>query len=183
MEKSSSIKDIINNTMEQVRTIIDADTVVGKEIVTNNGTVIIPISKVSMGFASGGLDLTEKGKSFSGGSGTGVTVSPLGFLVVNADGKVEMLPMVREEASPLEQITEFLDHTPEILNRIKAVFTNEDPDDDLAVVTEELEKKYAEKLADDVAEETEEPALSKKELKKMMKQEAKAAKAAKRNDL
>ena len=60
MENESSIKEIIRNSLEQVRTIIDADTVVGKQIVTPSGLVIIPISKLSMGFASGGLDLPTK---------------------------------------------------------------------------------------------------------------------------
>ena len=62
MEKESSIKQLISSSLEQVRTIIDADTVVGKQMVTPSGTVIIPISKVSMGFASGGLDLPTEEK-------------------------------------------------------------------------------------------------------------------------
>ena len=86
MEKESSIKQLISSSLEQVRTIIDADTVVGKQMVTPSGTVIIPISKVSMGFASGGLDLPteekDEVKNFGGGGGTGVTVTPIGFLTV-----------------------------------------------------------------------------------------------------
>ena len=74
MENESSIKEIIRNSLEQVRTIIDADTIVGKQIVTSSGMVIIPISKLSMGFASGGLDLPTKNddggkKNFGGGGG------------------------------------------------------------------------------------------------------------------
>ena len=90
MVNESSIKEIIRSSLDQVRTIIDADTVVGKQILTPSGTVIIPISKVSMGFASGGLDLpvhNEEGtKNFGGGGGTGVTVTPVGFLTVTPEG-------------------------------------------------------------------------------------------------
>ena len=89
MENESSIKNLITESLQQIRTFIDADTIVGKQIVTPSGTVIIPISKLSMGFASGGLDLPSKktgAKSFGGGGGTGVTVSPIGFLVVSSDG-------------------------------------------------------------------------------------------------
>ena len=64
MENESSIKEIIRNSLDQVRSIIDADTIVGKQIVTSSGMVIIPISKLSMGIATGGLDLptSEGGK-------------------------------------------------------------------------------------------------------------------------
>ncbi len=142
MEKESSIKDLISNSLDQIRSIIDADTVVGRQIVTPTGTTIIPISKVSMGFASGGLDLPvdkTANKNFGGGGGTGVTVSPIGFLIVYGDGKVEMLPMSQEKSSPIEQVADILDHTPDIINRIKAVFTNEATDesaDDAAAESE-----------------------------------------------
>ena len=185
MEKTS-LKDIINSSLDQVRSIIDADTVVGKEITTASGTSIIPISKVSMGFASGGLDLSESGKNCTAGSGTGVTVSPLGFLVISADGKVEMLPMTQDAATPLEQIADFIGQAPSIINRIKAVFA-----DEYEEITEETDVEAAEaaveaKLEADKAEEAAEEAaapvaeVSKKEQKKLDKEAKKAAKAEKR---
>lgn len=180
MEHESSIKQIINSSLEQIRTLIDADTVVGKPINTPSGTVIIPISKVSMGFASGGLDLpgdTDDSKNFGGGGGTGVTVNPIGFLTVYADGRVEMLPLVQDKATPIEQVADLLDQAPEFINRIKAVLgctaacaTNKD---DAAAIEEE----YDALLKADLAAEKE---LSPKELKKRRKLEEKAAKAAKK---
>ena len=131
MERQSSIKELISDSLDQIRTIIDADTVVGKQIVTPSGTVIIPISKVSMGFASGGLDVPDgkkNAKGFGGGGGTGVTVSPIGFLTVYPDGKVEMLNMTQEKAGPIEQIAEILDHAPDVINRVKDIFVNKDAD-------------------------------------------------------
>lgn len=176
MEKTS-LKDIINNSLEQVRSIIDADTVVGKEINTASGTTIIPISKISMGFASGGLDLSESGKNYTAGSGTGVSVYPIGFLVISPDGKVEMLPMEAETASPLEQITNFLDQTPSILNRIRAVFSGEYSEEITEeITTDEAEAAEAAVEAKIEADEKEEkaavdaePVLSKKEQKKQAK--------------
>ena len=146
MQKESSIKQIINSSLEQIRTIIDADTVVGKPIATPSGTVIIPVSKVSMGFASGGLDLADEtdDKNFGGGGGTGVSVYPIGFLVVYGDGKIEMLPMVQEKADPLTQVADLLDRTPEILNRIKSVFSSPDTEELLERLSE-LEEKKAKK--------------------------------------
>ena len=109
MENESALKNIIESSIEQIREIVDADTVVGKQIVTPSGTVIIPISKVAMGFASGGIDLPRKdslAKNFGGGGGTGVSVTPIGFLTVYPDGHVEMLPMSRENITPLEQVAD-----------------------------------------------------------------------------
>ncbi len=178
MEYESSIKQIINSSLEQIRTLIDADTVVGKPINTPSGTVIIPISKVSMGFASGGLDLPgekDNVKNFGGGGGTGVTVNPIGFLTVYADGRVEMLPLVQDKATPIEQVADLLDHAPDIITRIKSVIGDMVPsasnDDEAAAIEEE----YDALLKADLAAEEE---LSPKELKKRRKLEAKAAKKA-----
>ena len=175
MENESCIKEIISNSLNQVRTIIDADTVVGKQIVTPGGTVIIPISKVSMGFASGGLDLpAKKGdedapKNFGGGGGTGVTVSPLGFLIVTPDGRVEMLPMVQEKSGPIDQIADILERTPEIIDRVKSVFTGNTD-------ASEAEDYYSSKLSEDYDDcDLELTRKERKELKKQQKAEKKAA--------
>jgi len=179
MENTNSIKDIIANSLEQIRTILDADTIVGQQIRTDSGTVIIPISKVSMGFASGGLDLPCKSsgetKNFGGGGGTGVTVSPIGFLTVTPDGRVEMLP-ISVEKDTIEQIADILDHTPDIINRIKGIFTGEKA----AAKKEAEEEKIAEELTEQVEnlrqEKEEQPELSKKEWKKLQKRKAKEEK-------
>ncbi|MBQ8213131.1 MAG: sporulation protein YtfJ [Clostridia bacterium] len=178
MENESSIKELISESLDRIRTIIDADTVVGRQIVTPSGTVIIPISKVSMGFASGGLDLPndsgkKPSKNFGGGGGTGVTVSPIGFLTVYPDGKVEMLNMTQEKAGPIEQIAEILDHAPDVISRVKGLFVNKDADQALEDA-EVLEEEYARRLEEELA--LEEATLSKKELKKRRKEEKKALK-------
>lgn len=141
MERESSIKEIINNSLDQIRAIIDADTVVGKQITTPSGTVIIPISKISMGFASGGLDMPDDGKNdgknFGGGGGTGVTVLPIGFLTVYPDGKVEMLPLAQEKSTTLEQIVDLLDHAPDLINRVKSAVLSKTADAEDTKQTEE----------------------------------------------
>lgn len=173
MENASSIKEIISSSLDQIRTIIDADTVVGKEITTKSGTVIIPISKVSMGFASGGLDLPNKQnqKNFGGGGGTGVTVSPIGFLIVTPDGRVEMLPMVQEKSGPIEQIADILDRTPDIIDRVKSVFATD------AETADEAEGYYSSKLSGSF--DAGELELTKKELRQLKKQQKADKKAAK----
>lgn len=160
--ENSCIKDIISDSLNQVRTIVDADTIVGKQIVTPSGVVIIPISKVSMGFASGGLDIPTKKaetptKNFGGGGGTGVTVTPVGFLVVSPSGNVNMLPMTSEKTSTVEQVADIINNAPSILERIKNVLMDLIPakEEDAATVAEnkKLEDAYREKLASDAARE------------------------------
>ena len=124
MENESSIKEIIRNSLDQVRNIIDADTIVGKQIVTSSGMVIIPISKLSMGIATGGLDLpTPEGgkKNFGGGGGTGVSVVPVGFLTITPEGKVDMIPMTSEKLTPVEVVADLIYNSPDIIGRIKNV--------------------------------------------------------------
>ena len=160
MENESSIKEIIRNSLEQVRTIIDADTIVGKQIVTSSGMVIIPISKLSMGFASGGLDLPTKNddggkKNFGGGGGTGVSVVPVGFLTITPEGKVDMIPMTSEKLTPVEVVADLIYNSPDIIGRIKNVIqngyqestSNTDVDVDVDVdVQPELADEYREQL-------------------------------------
>ena len=127
MENESSIKQIINNALQEVRAIVDADTIVGQPIPLQNGTTVIPISKVSMGFASGGLDLPTKGengrKNFGGGGGTGVSVVPVGFLTAYADGRVEFLAIRLDKPTPVEQVADLIQHTPDLVGRMKDVLT------------------------------------------------------------
>ena len=128
MENESSIKELIRNSLDQVRSIIDADTIVGKQIVTSSGMVIIPISKLSMGIATGGLDLPTKTgeggkKNFGGGGGTGVTVSPVGFLVVDPNGKVDLLNLNYEPSDPISQIIGLIEGAPELIEKFKGLFS------------------------------------------------------------
>lgn len=76
------------------REMVDVNTIIGDPISAPNGTTIIPVSKVSFGFASGGSDLpTQAAEKFAGGAGAGVTVKPQAFIVIKTDGDVELLEL------------------------------------------------------------------------------------------
>ena len=87
MEKQHPIGDLMTTTMQKLREIADVNTIVGKPILAGEIT-IIPISKLTVGFASGGSDFTSKNQkpeddnSFGGGSGAGMNLSPVAFLIV-----------------------------------------------------------------------------------------------------
>jgi len=116
MSSSTPIQDILNDSMQHLRELVGAETIIGKEIKTENGTTIIPVSKVSFGFASGGSDMpTSKPKDlFGGGSGGGVTISPIAFLVISPDGDVRMM-QVSENSNNTARA---LNMIPDVLNQV-----------------------------------------------------------------
>jgi sporulation protein YtfJ len=132
MEHETPIKELLNTALRDARTVMDTDTVVGDPICLDNGLTIIPLSKVAMGFASGGLDFPSNrsaSKNFGGGGGTGVTVTPIGFLTIYPEGRVEVIPVAPTEMGPVEQIADMIGRAPEIINRIRAVISGEGLDE------------------------------------------------------
>lgn len=130
----NKIQEMIRTSLESIRTMVDANTVVGTPIETPSGTTIIPISKISVGYASGGTDSTAKKASegkilFAGGGGTGLSVQPVCFIAVDALGNTEVLPLAaggNGEADTVEKIAALIEKAPDILARIKAVFPKRD---------------------------------------------------------
>ena len=126
MEQSKQ-SEIIRAALDNVRSMVDANTVTGTPITTDSGTVIIPISKVFVGIATGGVDYfgkrTTSTKNFGGGGGTGVTVSPVGFLVIEPSGKVDLLNINYEPKDPLSQIVGLIESSPELIEKFKNLFS------------------------------------------------------------
>ncbi len=109
------VERLMDNAFMRMKGLIEADTVMGSPILTDNGVTIIPVSKVSMGFVTGGGEYGENtvsGSPFAGGSGAGASVTPVAFLV--NDGKEIKLINV-DDKSPL---TKILDILPEMANNI-----------------------------------------------------------------
>ncbi len=129
--QKNKISELIESALDSIRGIADAGTVIGTPVTTEQGTTIIPVSKVSIGFAGGGNDFTGKNGSdgknnFSGGGGTGISVNPTAFLVVSADGKVELLSLTNPGgASTLgSSIDTLIEKAPDIIEKIKAAIGN-----------------------------------------------------------
>lgn len=126
--ENNKIQEIIKESLENIRSIIDANTVIGTPMETSNGVTIIPVSKVTMGFASGGVDFDGKntanaGKNFGGGGGTGLSVQPVGFLVISHEGRVEMINVGQKAPKDtIEQVADLLERTPDIVYRLKVIF-------------------------------------------------------------
>ncbi|MBQ4332297.1 MAG: sporulation protein YtfJ [Clostridia bacterium] len=91
----NNVEGLMGVSVEKIREMVDANTVVGTPIVMGDGITLIPVSKISYGFASGGTDLPSKTTSdlFGGGAGAGIHITPVAFLTIK-DGEINLLPVV-----------------------------------------------------------------------------------------
>ena len=133
------IGNLMDTTMNKIKEMIDVNTIVGVPIVSPDGTLIIPVSKVSYGFASGGSDLPTKKENkdcFGGGSGAGVTIQPVAFLTVYK-GDVKLISVDKFEGTP----DRLVGMIPEVIDKVKEIFKKDDKkkpaksDDDFSEIT------------------------------------------------
>ena len=119
------IQDLMNVTMDKVRQMVDSNTIVGKPITTEDGTTILPVSKVSFGFASGGTDFDGKNAAnknlFGGGSGAGVNIQPVAFLVVK-DGCVRTIQL----SNSGNTVDRALTMIPELVEKVSALLNKKE---------------------------------------------------------
>lgn len=118
------VENLMKSTMENLKDMVDVNTVVGTAIETKDGSYIIPISKVCFGFASGGSEFQSKSTTensfskypFGGGSGAGVSVKPVAFLVVR-ENVVRLLPL--DQDNTYDRI---VDTVPQVIDMVKDLF-------------------------------------------------------------
>ena len=116
---SNGVPGVLETTLQKIREMIDANTVMGTPITTPDGTTIIPVSKISMGFGGGGSDFNGKNggnNPFGGGAGGGVKVTPVAFLIVQ-NGNVRMLPVAQPANTTADRLVEMI---PDTLDKISA---------------------------------------------------------------
>ena len=113
---SQKLPNMLENTIQKIREMVDVNSVIGDPITTPDGVTIIPVSKVSVGFGGGGSDFVKNENAFGGGVGGGVKVTPVCFLIVK-DGNVRMLSVPAPANSTTERIVEML---PDTLDKITA---------------------------------------------------------------
>lgn len=113
------ISEILGISMEKVREMADVNAVIGEPIKLDDGTTIIPVSKVSYGFASGGSDLPSKYEKnlFGGGAGAGVSIKPEGFLVISPDGTARMVSVNSGD----DPISNAINAIPNVFNKVSDI--------------------------------------------------------------
>ena len=118
MEKNNSLAELISTTMEHVRTMADANTIIGTPIQAE-GVTLIPVSRMSFGVAGGGTEFSTKKQpagdnSFGGGSGASAKLEPVAFLVVR-EGSVKLLPVAPSPATTVDRV---IDTVPEVVDKV-----------------------------------------------------------------
>ncbi len=115
-----AINGFVGVSMEKIRALVDANTMMGDPITCGDGTTVIPVSKVSVGFGSGGSDLpTRTSKEyFGGGAGGGISIKPVGFLVVK-DGDVKLVQMTMEA----DKFNVLLDMVPGLIEKVTSAIS------------------------------------------------------------
>ena len=119
------IQGLMNVTMDKIRQMADSNIIIGKPIKTDDGTTILPVSRISFGFASAGTDFDGKNAAnkdlFGGGSGAGVNIQPVAFLVVK-DGCVRTIQL----SDGSNTIDRALTMLPELVDKVSALLKKEE---------------------------------------------------------
>lgn len=115
----NSVNQLTETALKNLRSLVDTSTIVGEPITTVPGIVIIPISKVAFGFAGAGSDIptTKPGEPFGGGSGSGVSIKPIAFLVIK-DNDVKLLQIQTADSTADRMVNAI----PEVIDKVTALF-------------------------------------------------------------
>lgn len=115
----TKVKDLVTSAMGKIHEMADSNTVMGTPVKLDSGVTVIPVSKISYGFASGGSELPSKTDKelFGGASGAGITVTPMGFLVVTGD-KVELMQLNLDYSTT----SAVVNMVPDVFNKVADLF-------------------------------------------------------------
>ena len=118
----NKMNDIIKASLEGIKGFTDLETSIGKAITTPNGVTVIPVSKVTMGIATGGVDLGERKSApdggFGGGGGSGLSITPIAFLTVGRDAEISLIH-INNCDSEINKIVSLIEQSPQIIEKIK----------------------------------------------------------------
>ena len=122
----TKMSDIIRTSLDGIKNFTDMESAIGTPIQTPSGVTVIPISKVSIGFATGGLDYGAKkftsAQNFGGGGGTGVSITPIAFLTVGKNSDVNLIQL-SDSQSTLDRALSVIERSPELIEKIKDALT------------------------------------------------------------
>ena len=119
--EDNRINELMESTVSRIRQLVDTNTIIGSPIQTPDGITVIPVSRVSFGFATGGSN-SSRNSGFTGANGAGVKVEPIGFFVIK-DGNCRMISVAPPPSSSMERIVEMV---PDILDRIDGMRKKEE---------------------------------------------------------
>lgn len=123
------IQGLMDVTLDKIRSMIDANTVIGNPINMADGTMVLPVSKISFGFASGGSDFPSKTprELFGGGGGAGMSITPIAFLVVQKEN-VRLIQL----SDTSNNVDRAIGMMPEMVDKISGLFSKKKTEDETA---------------------------------------------------
>ncbi|MEE0858438.1 MAG: GerW family sporulation protein [Acutalibacteraceae bacterium] len=144
MENKQPLEGLMGTTMDKIKQLVDVNTVIGTPVTSPDGTVIIPVSKVSYGFASGGSSFAAKSAPekdlFGGGAGAGVSINPIAFIVI-ANGDAKVISIDTPNSTAAEKA---LAMAPDLVDKITSLFKKDENNDN-----NKTEKETKEPLSDE----------------------------------
>ena len=126
MANAIDLVEMMGTSMGKIKEMVDVNTVVGTPIFCPDNSTIIPVSKCSFGFAVGGSEFGATNSHFGGGSGAGVNVQPIAFLVITPQGQVSLLPVTAPATNSIERAIEM---APTIVDKITALIKKKDTEE------------------------------------------------------
>ncbi|MEE1125985.1 MAG: GerW family sporulation protein [Acutalibacteraceae bacterium] len=125
MENKQPLEGLMGTTIEKINQMVDVNTVIGTPITSPDGTIIIPVSKVSYGFASGGSSFAVKSAPnkdlFGGGAGAGVSINPIAFIVIS-NGDAKVLTIDEPNSTTAEKAIAM---APDVIDKIVGIFNKD----------------------------------------------------------
>lgn len=122
----TKMSDMIKASLDGIIGFTDSTTAIGNIINTPSGVTVIPVSKITVGLATGGIDYGAKKinsqQSFGGGGGTGISITPQAFLTVGPDAQVKLIP-INQQSDNVTKIVDLIEKAPEIIDKIKDSLT------------------------------------------------------------
>ncbi len=114
-EKKAPLSELMETTVGKVREMVDSNAIVGEPITTPDGVTVIPVSRISFGFGTGGSDYGKASDKFGGGGGAGVKIEPVSFLIIK-DGATRIVPVALPAVGAVDRV---LDMVPEVVDKVE----------------------------------------------------------------
>ena len=126
-ENKNSVTELMGTTMAKIREMVDSNVIVGEPIHTPDGVTLIPISRVSFGFGSGGGTYGQSAGKFGGGGGAGAKIDPVAFLTIK-DGQIRMIPVAVPATATVDRVLEM---APQLIDRVEDFFAKKKEEKDI----------------------------------------------------
>lgn len=121
------LSDLMETTMAKIHEMVDTNAIIGEPITTPDGVTVIPVSRVSFGFGTGGSDYGKTVDKFGGAGAAGVKIDPVSFLIIK-DGVTRVMPVALPAVGPVDRI---LDMVPEVMDRVESFVAKKKEEKDI----------------------------------------------------